>query len=127
MLIGLPPFYTTNREELFERIKFATLKYPPNLTADARDLLENLFKKDPSKRLGSGPKGAKDIKEHPWFEPVNWDAYLQKDVKVPFIPRLKSEIDVSNFDPEFTEVPLESLRDSELFDSKKIGTFSGKL
>jgi serine/threonine protein kinase len=98
MLTGLPPFYTPNREELFERIKFGTLKYPPHLTADAKSLLDGLFKKDPSKRLGGGEEGARALKAHPWFSRVDWDAVLRKEVKPPFIPVLKSEIDVSNFD-----------------------------
>jgi len=32
MLTGLPPFYTTDREELFDRIKFGTIKYPQHFS-----------------------------------------------------------------------------------------------
>ena len=98
MLTGLPPFYTSNREELFERIKFGTLKYPPGLTLEAKSLLDGLFKKDPQKRLGGGEEGARALKAHPWFSRIDWDAVARKEVKPPFIPVLKSEIDVSNFD-----------------------------
>ncbi|CAD8132805.1 unnamed protein product [Paramecium octaurelia] len=106
MLSGFPPFYTQNREELFESIKFAQLKYPVSLTPACKSLLEGLFSKNPDKRLGS--KGAQEIKDHPWFLNVNWDTLLKKLYKPPFIPLVKSEVDVSNFDPEFTEQPLES-------------------
>mmetsp|Transcript_132696 Transcript_132696/g.197655 ORF Transcript_132696/g.197655 Transcript_132696/m.197655 type:complete len:147 (+) Transcript_132696:185-625(+) len=102
MLTGLPPFYTTNREELFERIKFGSLKYPTNLSANARNILECLFQKNPEKRLGSGPGGAREIKEHPWFSGVNFELILNMGIKAPFVPVVKSDIDVSNFDPEFT-------------------------
>ena len=57
MLTGLPPFYTTNREELFSLIKFGTLAYPPYLSPAARNLLEGLFHKNPEKRFGA--EGAK--------------------------------------------------------------------
>jgi serum/glucocorticoid-regulated kinase 2 len=99
MLTGLPPFYTTNREELFERIKFGSLKFPATLSPAAKNLLEGLFQKNPEKRLGSGPESAKAIKEHPWFAGVNWLAIERKEIKAPFVPVVKSDIDVSNFDP----------------------------
>lgn len=34
----------------------------------AKDLLRKLLVKDPHKRLGSGPRGAEDIKAHPFFK-----------------------------------------------------------
>lgn len=46
MLTGFPPFYTKNRSELFERIKFASPKYPSYLSPNARSLLEGLLRKD---------------------------------------------------------------------------------
>ena len=62
MLSGLPPFYTTDRNELFERIKFGALKMPKNVSPAAKDLLEKLFVKDPNKRLGGGPDDAVSVK-----------------------------------------------------------------
>lgn len=43
------------------------------------------------------------VKDHPWFLNVNWDTLLKKLYKPPFIPLVKGETDVSNFDLEFTE------------------------
>ena len=62
-----------------------------------RNLLEGLFQKKPENRLGSN--GASEIKKHPWFENVDWDALLNKKIGAPFVPKVKSESDVSNFDP----------------------------
>ena len=98
MLTGLPPFYTPNREDLFQKIKYYTLKYPAYLSENAKSLLEGLFRKEPDKRLGGGPRDAEEIKAHPWFETVNWEAFLRKEVKAPYTPIIKSELDVSNFD-----------------------------
>lgn len=112
MLTGLPPFYTPNREDLFQKIKYYTLKYPPYLSYNAKSLLEGLFKKEPDKRLGGGVNDAEDIKKHPWFENVNWDAYLNKEIKAPYLPIIKNELDVSNFAPEFTEAPIGSFGDT---------------
>mmetsp|Transcript_5751 Transcript_5751/g.4943 ORF Transcript_5751/g.4943 Transcript_5751/m.4943 type:complete len:219 (+) Transcript_5751:690-1346(+) len=106
MLTGLPPFYTPNREELFEKIRYYTLKYPPFLSPNVKSLLEGLFKKEPDKRLGGGPDGAKEIKSHDWFENLDWDMLLRKEYPAPFVPVIKDDTDVSNFDPEFTETPI---------------------
>lgn len=97
MLSGLPPFYTTNREELFERIKFGTLKYPASLSKAAKDLLEKLFQKNPEKRLGSGSEQAEEIKKHPYFYGINWNSLLARQIKAPFLPVLKGDTDLSNF------------------------------
>jgi serine/threonine protein kinase len=99
MVTGLPPFYSTNREEMFDRIRFGTLKYPNFLSKNLINLLEGLFKKDPNARLGGGADGADEIKNHPWFDGVDWDAYLRKEIQAPFIPNINSDTDVQNFDP----------------------------
>lgn len=125
MLTGLPPFYTNDREELFERIKLGSVKYPKEFSNSLKDLLSGLFNKDPEKRLGSGPDGAKNLKKHPWFQGVNWDALLNKEIKAPFKPVIKSEIDVSYFDPEFTETSIESYKDTAEFGTFKGFTFEG--
>ena len=52
MLTGFPPFYCSNRQELFEKIKYGPVKYPSNLSPIVRDLLDGLLTKDPFKRYG---------------------------------------------------------------------------
>ena len=47
-------------------------------------------------RLGSGPRGVKDIKEHPYFANINWDLLEQKHVEPPFKPVNKSLADNDN-------------------------------
>lgn len=34
----------------------------------AQDLLRRLLCKDPKKRLGAGPQGAQEVKNHPFFQ-----------------------------------------------------------
>ncbi len=36
----------------------------------------------------------------------------EKKIKAPFIPLVKSYSDVSNFDPEFTQCPVESFSEA---------------
>lgn len=105
MLVGAPPFYTENRQELFERIKFDVPKYPNSLGANAKNLIEGLLKKDPSKRFGTTTK----VRDHPWFEDVNWQALYEKRYEAPFVPKINNEADLQHFDPEFTEIPINSM------------------
>jgi len=74
-----------------------------------QDLLKKLLIKDPSKRLGHS--NVKEIKEHPWFEKLNWDSLLHKKIKAPFMPKLNSDIDITNFDVEFTSCSIESINE----------------
>lgn len=124
MLTGLPPFYSADREELFNNIKFKVLKYPYFLSSTVKSLLDGLLEKDPEKRLGSGPTGTKEIKDHPWFQNVNWEAYLKKEVKAPFIPVVQNELDFSNFDQEFTETSIESFGENIFEEGKSYAEWS---
>eukprot|EP01031_Cornospumella_fuschlensis_P004886 gene4886-6111_t len=39
MITGLPPFYSRNRETMFQKIMSASLDYPPHMSEQARSLL----------------------------------------------------------------------------------------
>lgn len=55
------------------------VKFPRNLSAEAKDLLAGLLVKNPEKRLGGGPDDAKQIQAHPFFISINWrDLELKK-------------------------------------------------
>jgi hypothetical protein len=49
-----------------------------------------LLNKTPEKRLGAGITDAKEIKEHSFFEGVNWDDVYNLKVPVPYTPNLVS-------------------------------------
>merc|ERR1719160_2150087 len=60
MLTGLPPFYTRDREKLFERIRRGELVYPSYIGSAAKSLLQSLLNRDPNMRLGGGPGDAEE-------------------------------------------------------------------
>jgi serine/threonine protein kinase len=120
MLTGMPPYYSKDREKLFHTIKTEQVKFPNFLSKEAVDILTKLFIKDPEKRLGSGPNGLEDIKSQPFFSSINWDSILEKKIKPPFTPKLRSETDTRYIDPDFTSLAPtdsyhagESLNDNE--------------
>lgn len=71
-----------------------------------QNLLARLLEKNPKDRIGAN--NSSEIKNHPWFEKVNWNALLSKSIKAPFVPILTSETDTSNFDEDFTSCSVES-------------------
>eukprot|EP00048_Salpingoeca_helianthica_P006396 m.98074 g.98074 ORF g.98074 m.98074 type:complete len:416 (-) comp13997_c2_seq1:295-1542(-) len=112
MLTGSPPFCSSTRKKTMEKIMRAKIYFPPYLSQLAKDLLYRLMRRDIGARLGS-LHGAEEIKRHPFFAGVNWDLVLARRVAPPFLPIMRSELDVSNFDSRFTsqavvDTPVES-------------------
>jgi len=74
------------------------------LTEDARDLCMKLLKKDPNQRLGSGETDAEEIKNHPWFDQIDWTRIEEKTMTPPYLPQLDQADDTKHFLPEFTNL-----------------------
>ena len=128
MLTGLPPFYSEDVNEMYRRILQEPLTFPSHVGTEARDLLTRLLRRDASRRLGSGPQGAQEIKSHPFFtRHIDWPQLLSKKVQPPYKPGVASAFDTSNFDPEFTsETPLDSVvDDSHLISATVQEQFAG--
>jgi len=109
MLTGLPPYYSTNRTEMYERIIYDSLSFPSNLSDDFVNLMSLLLIKDPKFRLGSR-KGISEVKEHSWCSDIAWEKYVKKEIPPPFVPDLTH----SNFDPENISLSLNKISSSEI-------------
>jgi serum/glucocorticoid-regulated kinase 2 len=121
MLMGVPPFYTNNRQELFEKIKEQQPRYSSSLNPVTRDILEKLLEKDPKKRLGS-IRDADEVKNHPWFQGINWEDLKDKKYEAPYVPKYNKDLGLGNFDTDFTEMTAQSPMD--LFDNQVNKNFS---
>lgn len=86
MLTGVLPFQAPNRKETLNKILKAKLCMPQYLSPEAQDLLRCLFKRNPANRLGSGPTGGQEIKNHCFFASIDWDKLLKKQVTPPYKP-----------------------------------------
>ncbi|OMJ88477.1 hypothetical protein SteCoe_9606 [Stentor coeruleus] len=101
MLTGLPPFYDSNRSKIYMKILNEKLELPNFLSRNAKNLLEGLLEKDPTRRFGY-ENGIEEIRNHPWLKNTDWKRLLQKKIYPPFRPSLTH----SNFDPEYTVLPI---------------------
>lgn len=122
MLIGQSPFQGDDEDELFESIRMDVPHYPRWITKEAKDLLEKLFERDPTRRLGV----VGNVRGHAFFKTINWPALEKREVSPPFKPKVKSANDCSNFDREFlSEKPRLSQCDKNLIDSMDQTAFNG--
>lgn len=73
LLYGKTPFKGTGNDETLANVVMNNLKFPdtPLVSFQARDLIRGLLVKEPENRLGS-ERGAAEIKQHPFFEGLNW-------------------------------------------------------
>ena len=104
MIAGLPPFYDTNVQTMYRKIMEAPLHFPEHFWPETKSLLSGMLQRDVTKRLGY--RGANEIKAHPFFRGVDWDAVMAKKIEPMFRPPApKDENDVRNFESEFTDAP----------------------
>uniref|UniRef100_A0A915AEL2 non-specific serine/threonine protein kinase n=1 Tax=Parascaris univalens TaxID=6257 RepID=A0A915AEL2_PARUN len=102
MLTGNLPFHGQNRKETMTLILKAKLSMPQFLSVRAQGLLRALFKRNPVNRLGAGPDGMAQIKNHPFFATIDWPRLLARQIDPPFKPTLTASDETHYFDPEFT-------------------------
>ena len=107
MLVGKAPFRIPKGSYLSADLYRKKITIPEYVTEEAKALISQLLVPNPRKRLGYGEDGAQKIKEHRYFEGINWDDAWNKKLTPPFIPVLKSETDLSYFDKMFTDEKIE--------------------
>ncbi|XP_031633560.1 RAC serine/threonine-protein kinase-like [Contarinia nasturtii] len=107
MMCGRLPFYNRDHDILFSLILVEEVKFPRNLSLEARGLLSGLLAKAPKDRLGGGPDDVKEIMAHAFFASINWKELENKKITPPFKPQVTNDTDTRYFDSEFTGESVE--------------------
>ena len=103
-LAGYSPFREMkNRIDL--NIYKRKLKQDPLISDTAFDLIKKLCQTNVEERLG---KNVKEIKNHKFFEDIDWVKLEKKQITPPFKPKIRYQGDVRNFDKMFTDMPINS-------------------
>eukprot|EP01063_Lacrimia_lanifica_P005224 TRINITY_DN12_c2_g1_i1.p1 TRINITY_DN12_c2_g1~~TRINITY_DN12_c2_g1_i1.p1 ORF type:complete len:629 (+),score=292.37 TRINITY_DN12_c2_g1_i1:68-1954(+) len=126
MVVGIPPFYIQNVNQMYHLILNKPLEFPTFVSADLKDILKKLLERDPTRRMCS----IDELTAHPFFADagVDFDAMARRELKPEFVPSIHDgESDVKYFDKEFTQQSTELIGGEENEDTKDTsgGRFDG--
>eukprot|EP00904_Undaria_pinnatifida_P006548 jgi/Undpi1/3022/HiC_scaffold_14.g06399.m1 len=121
MLAGYPPFYDENPIGIYQKILAGKLDIPRHVDAKARDMIKRFLTIDRTNRLGCMKGGSRSVKEHKWFNGMDWEAVYKGQMEAPFLPKVKGGGDTSNFEtyPESVDddSPPLSAHENSLFEA----------
>ena len=114
MLVGANAFHIPKNNILSSEIYKKPINFPDFLSKEAIDIIKKFLEYRPKKRLGYGPNGINDIKNHQFFKNIDWDEIYNKKVKVDeeYIPKVEDKMDLKNFDTIFTNEKLNQSTES---------------
>ncbi|KAF3909517.1 Phototropin-2 [Arthrobotrys entomopaga] len=111
-IYGKRPFISDSHEELAKEIMKASPHYPvtsPPVSTQCLSAIKGLLNPDPKYRLGAA--GFETFTNHPFFQDIDFDALLRKEIDPVFVPSR----DKTNFDATYDleellleEAPLEA-------------------
>ena len=104
-IYGMPPFHASEAEQVFENILARRIHWPDEsedeVSPEAKDIINRLLCTDPQQRLGANrdekfQSGGEEIRNHPWFQGMNWENLLQDEAQ--FVPQPENPEDTEYFD-----------------------------
>lgn len=98
MLASYPPFFDEDPMKTYAKIMHGNISFPKHFSPAAIDMIKKLLHPKPTKRYGCVRGGHNLIKRHPWFRSFAWDAFLERKMKAPIVPKIKDPRDLSNFE-----------------------------
>lgn len=118
LLYGVTPFHDSTKLKIFKGILNEDPKFPDDADESIKSFISVLLVKEPEKRAKF-----KDIKDHPFFNGINFQDVLDKKYTPLYIPKDVTKV-TENFDPEFTnEKPMDSDGEPTITETK--GEFTG--
>ena len=97
MIAGIDPFSDDDPMMVYQKILKGKIKFPSSFDSNAKSIIKHLLEADLTKRYGNLKNGVKDITTHRFFKGVDWDKILKKQITPPYVPKIKSNNDISNF------------------------------
>ena len=114
MIAGIDPFSDDDPMMVYQKILKGKIKFPSGFDSNAKSLVKHLLESDLTKRYGNLKGGVKDIKGHRFFKELSWEKLINMELTQPYIPKVKSASDISNFSsyPD-SDTPCPSIKKSE--------------
>ncbi|KAJ7276169.1 putative serine/threonine protein kinase [Mycena haematopus] len=106
MCCGWSPFYAEDTQQMYKNICFGKIRFPKGaINEDGKQFVKGLLNRNPKHRLGA-VRDAEELKEHPFFSSIDWQALARKQITPPFKPVVESDESTANFDEIFTSANL---------------------
>ncbi|GAB6030160.1 G protein-coupled receptor kinase 1 [Chamberlinius hualienensis] len=123
LLKGHSPFRqhkTKDKHEIDRMTLTMNVELPDSFSPELKSLLEGLLQRDVDKRLGCRGRGAEEVKEHMFFEGVDWQQVYMQKYPPPLIPprgevNAADAFDIGSFDEEDTKGIKLSDKDQDLY------------
>lgn len=111
MCCGWSPFYAEDTQQMYKNICFGKIRFPRGVIGeDGKQFVKGLLNRNPKHRLGA-QRDAAELKEHPFFKSIDWNALSLKQVTPPFKPVVESDESTANFDTEFTGADISAFQE----------------
>ncbi|KAK1745201.1 serine/threonine-protein kinase [Skeletonema marinoi] len=100
MIAGEPPFIAEDDDpiRIYQQVLSGTIRFTRSFDKTAKQLTKKLLTADLTRRLGCLKSGSADIRSSRFFDNMDFDALLAKQLPAPIIPCIKDSTDTSNFD-----------------------------
>lgn len=86
MMVGRCPFMHEDPYEIFKMIISSKIRFPRNFDSGAKSLIRHLTDHDLSRRYGNLKNGSEDIKNHRFFNDINFYQIITQSVKPAYVP-----------------------------------------
>jgi len=84
-----------------------TIDFPPYISETAKNFVKNLLDVSEKSRLGCDGRGIDGLKEHPFFEGLDWIVLQQRHLEAPYIPEFvppKTKPQYSSYDDMMLQI-----------------------
>ncbi|XP_013863007.1 cGMP-dependent protein kinase 1 [Austrofundulus limnaeus] len=98
LLVGSPPFSSSEPHKIYTKILDGVLKYPPYMSEASKSIISKLCRPRPGQRLGNTKNGIKDIRHHRWFSNMNWHKLRMGQLDAPTVRLIRKGPSYINFD-----------------------------
>ncbi|XP_057679256.1 cGMP-dependent protein kinase 1 [Corythoichthys intestinalis] len=98
LLVGSPPFSSSEPQKIYAKILDGVLNYPPYLSEAAKSIISKLCRPRPGQRLGNTKNGIKDVRHHRWFSNMNWHKLRMAQLDAPTVRLIRKGPSYINFE-----------------------------
>lgn len=107
LMSGHPPFESSAPMQIYQKVMkgISKINFSSKCQGPVGELIRDLLRRDPSMRAPMKQGGVMNIKRHPWYAPLSWEAYFAGAVEPPYKPSVKSKKDIANFNAKKEDMP----------------------